>query len=81
MRYLALVALLGFVMAFAVGCKSETPPPTPTPPKDMGKAMDDANKALKEGTEKATDAMKEGVEKADKALDEATKKVEETTEK
>lgn len=79
MRHLALVALLGFVMAFAVGCKSESPPPTPA--KDTGKAIDDANKALKEGTEKATDAMKEGVEKADKALDEATKKVEETTEK
>ncbi len=80
MRYLALVALLGFVMAFAVGCKSESTP-TPTPPKDTGKAIDDANKALKEGTEKATDAMKEGVEKADKALEEATKKAEETTEK
>lgn len=80
MRYLALVALLGFVMAFAVGCKSESTP-TPTPPKDMGKAMDDANKALEEGTEKAADAMKEGVEKADKALDDAAKAPAETPEK
>ena len=78
MRYLALVALLGFIMAFAVGCKSES---TPTPTKDTEKAVDDAAKALKDATEKATDVMKEGTEKAEKALDEGAKKVEETTEK
>ena len=77
MRYLALVALLGFAMAFAVGCKTEAPPaepPTAKETKEMKEAVEGAKETLKESTEKAADVLKEGTEKATEKLEEATEK-------
>lgn len=75
MRYFALVALLGFVMAFAVGCKSESAPPPELPTEEETKeAVEGADEAIKEGAEKAVDLLEEGTETVEKAVDEATEK-------
>jgi len=73
MRYLALVALLAFlVVPFAVGCQKETPKPTAKPGEKAGKAEPGKTEAPKTEAPK-TEAPKTEAPKTEEPKTEAPK--------
>ena len=74
-----LVLVMAFGLAFSVGCKEESAPPTVEEAQDAAdkagdaakEAADEASDAAKKAGDAAKEAAEEGAEEAEKAADEA----------